>query len=237
MRNTPKGDGKGEGITGHQPDQQPASPIVTTQQPLASPEESFQEVAPRYVPPHLGNTEQQLSSSRNRPLTLTEMSIHPRNEKQLLKKLRELPSLEQIQDRLAKGPRGMNIDLETTRHRPMQAYIWGDKVVSKSDLESQPGNPKLHLDSRNMTSTGTKGIDLRKNATEDPRIVLSAIDNMITDEFIEAILKIETGGENDAPVDALSIYCSQGKHRSVSVAIILKKLVYPKMKLRRVAMR
>ena len=108
--------------------------------------------------------------------------------------------------------------------RALTIYTWGDKVVSKVHLEQETGCTR-HFNAKPLDGRGG-GADLKVNATQDPRIVRNVSSSMLRGEgaeWLKAVVReIERSDEHQ-----VSIFCSQGRHRSVSAALILKTRYYP----------
>jgi len=140
--------------------------------------------------------------------------------------LDRLPNVAQIQDALKQAK--IDINFEEARHRDLLIYTWGDKKnMSKAGVSQKYRKPKLHINAKPLNG---RGGSCRKNAVEDERIVKRVASSMQKDDakwLVDRVEEIEKYGGN-----CFSIFCSKGRHRSVSAAIILKKVLYPNAKLK-----
>jgi len=115
-------------------------------------------------------------------------------------------------------------ELGATADRVLKIYTWGDKVVSKHNLEQETGCT-THFNAKPLDGRGG-GADLKLNATQDPRIVRNVCSSMMHNEGMLWLKRIVHEIER-ADLHSISIFCSQGRHRSVSAALILKSRYYP----------
>lgn len=109
--------------------------------------------------------------------------------------------------------------------RQLTIYTWGDKVVSQLNLEKETGCTK-HFNAKPLSGRGG-GADLKCNATQDARIVRNVVGCMRDGEGSLWLRRVVQAVEACRDGSAISVYCSQGRHRSVSAALILASRYYP----------
>ena len=128
--------------------------------------------------------------------------------------LEKLPDIEEMESKIGKS-------IETGR--TLHIITWGDKKERKHNI-TQLG-AEVHFNAKPLDGRGG-GADLKVNATQDPRIVRNVVQSMmggVGKMWLErAIDKIEQGD-----LHCISTFCAQGRHRSVSSALILKAKYYP----------
>lgn len=114
--------------------------------------------------------------------------------------------------------------LGATPGRQLTIYTWGDKVVSQTNLERETGCV-CHFNAKPLNGRGG-GANLKYNATQDARIVRNVVSSMADGEGREwlrrVVRAIEAGDER-----RVSVFCSQGRHRSVSAALVLQNRYFP----------
>lgn len=139
--------------------------------------------------------------------------------------LDRLPSTAQIQAALTEAK--IKVNLDKTRHRELVIYTWGDKNgFTKAGISQKVGKPKLHINAKPLNGHGGS---CRMNAVQDSRIVKRVCASMQRDNgkwLVDRVKQIEKVGAG-----CFSVFCSKGRHRSVSAAIILRELLYPNAKL------
>jgi hypothetical protein len=114
--------------------------------------------------------------------------------------------------------------LGATTDRPLTIYTWGDKVVSQVHLEHETGCVR-HFNAKPLNGRGG-GASLKVNATQDARIVRNVCASMAGGEGAEWLRRLVHTVER-ADEHAISVYCSQGRHRSVGAALVLVNRYYP----------
>jgi|EP00945_MAST-04E_sp_MAST-4E-sp1_P007087 hypothetical protein len=138
--------------------------------------------------------------------------------------LEKLPSVQEMEELI-----GMSI----STGRGLQIITWGDKKVKLSTVK-QLGST-ANFNAKPLDGRGS-GADLRVNATQDPQIVRNVVSSMTRGVgalwLQRAVERIERGNMN-----TVSTFCSQGRHRSVSSALILKYRYYPNATFRHLKMR
>ena len=140
--------------------------------------------------------------------------------------LDELPSNEEVEKET-----GVLINTE----RAMTIYTWGDRLMNR---ESVPG--VHHFNAKILEGRGG-GANTKYNATQEWRIVRNVIQSMGRGAgrrwLMGCLRTIETKAaaydeskkdDNDNRGLEFSVFCSQGRHRSVSAALILHWKYYRK---------
>ena len=108
--------------------------------------------------------------------------------------------------------------------RALRLYTWGDKVVSQHALERECDCHR-HFNAKPLNGRGG-GADLKRNATQDARIVRNVCASMAGGEGLEWLRRVVRAIEAE-DLHCASVFCSQGRHRSVSAALILRSRYYP----------
>ena len=96
--------------------------------------------------------------------------------------------------------------------------------MSQQALEQETGC-KRHFNAKPLNGRGG-GANLKHNATQEPQIVRNVCSSMQGGEGAEWLRRV-IGVIEHHDESVVSVYCSQGRHRSVSAAIILKSRYYP----------
>ena len=97
-------------------------------------------------------------------------------------------------------------------------------MVSQHALESEC-NCHRHFNAKPLNGRGG-GADLKRNATQDARIVRNVCASMAGGEGLEWLRRVVRAIEAE-DLHCASVFCSQGRHRSVSAALILRSRYYP----------
>lgn len=116
-------------------------------------------------------------------------------------------------------------ELGATTDRALTIWTWGDKVVNQAALEQETGCTR-HFNAKPLNGRGG-GANLKYNATQDPRVVRNVCSSMLGAEGREWLRRVVAAIER-TDEHRISVYCSQGRHRSVSAALILQSRYYPK---------
>ena len=116
------------------------------------------------------------------------------------------------------SPKGLG----ATLNRELTIYTWGDKVVSQRALEEETGCVH-HFSAKPLNGRGG-GANIKYNATQDPRIVRNVSSSLQEQDSLWLRRVIQAIERDD--LTSVSIFCSQGRHRSVSAALILKNRYY-----------
>ena len=124
--------------------------------------------------------------------------------------------------------------LGATRGRKLTVYTWGDKVVSQKHLEDETGCTR-HFNAKPLNGRGG-GANLKLNATQDNRVVRNVASSMLEGEGQLWLRRVVAEIER-ADLGKVSVFCSQGRHRSVSAALVLCQRYYPGAELVAVKMR
>lgn len=130
----------------------------------------------------------------------------------------KLPSPEVISAMLwPKGLRHMNCS------RALQIFTWGDNILTKSALKAR--GSQWDINAKLLNGRGG-GADTHCNALEEPRIIFNVASSLADGRglmmLLQAVRKIE---EED--LTCVSVFCSKGRHRSVSCAVLLHQIYYP----------
>lgn len=105
----------------------------------------------------------------------------------------------------------------------LEILTWGDAILSeKSDkLKSA----KFHVNAKVLNGRGG-GADTSENALEDTRIMLNVAESLAEGRGLQhlqqTVRRIEEEGAS-----CISIKCTKGRHRSVSMAMLIHKKYYP----------
>ena len=138
--------------------------------------------------------------------------------------LENLPSLQEMEKAIGRP-------IETGRK--LHVITWGDKKERKSTI-TQLG-AEAHFNAKPLDGRGG-GANLKVNATHDPRIVRNVVQSMtkgVGAMWLErTVNKIEQSN-----LHCISTFCAQGRHRSVSSALILKAKYYPNATLQHIKMK
>ena len=108
--------------------------------------------------------------------------------------------------------------------RELTIMTWGDDLLSKAAVKAR--GAEKHFNAKPLEGRGG-GADLKQNALEDSRIVRNVVSSMtfgIGARWLAGTVRqIEEGN-----LRCVSVFCSKGRHRSVSSAEILRARFYPK---------
>jgi hypothetical protein len=124
--------------------------------------------------------------------------------------------------------------LGATATRRLRIHTWGDKVVGQLNLERECGC-RRHFNAKPLNGRGG-GANLKLNATQDSRIVRNVCSSMQEGEGLEWLRRVVRAIE-ERDEHSVSVFCSQGRHRSVSAALILRARYYPEAEMVHVKMR
>ena len=107
--------------------------------------------------------------------------------------------------------------------RQLQLLTWGDSLLGKRSEKLR--GVQFHVNAKLLNGRGG-GADTKHNALQDSRILLNVADSLSSGRGLlllsQTVRKIEE--EN---LDCISVFCSKGRHRSVSLAVLLKVACYP----------
>ena len=148
--------------------------------------------------------------------------------------LDELPDIEEIRSEI-----GLVIHSE---REDMTIYTWGDKIMKKGNV------PGVHHFNAKILNGRGGGANTKKNATQDWKIVRNVLRSLQKDAgrrwLLGCLKTIETKAiaydglpKNKKNGFGISVYCSQGRHRSVSAALLLHWKYYPKAVLNHLTIR
>jgi hypothetical protein len=137
----------------------------------------------------------------------------------LARALEKLPSVEEIRAH----PRWVDSELSIQRHRQLHIYTWGDALMKKTALKSR--SSQFDVNAKPLNGRGG-GADTKHNALQDKRIVLNVAASLADARgmqlLVQTLRKIE---EED--LHTMSVFCTKGRHRSVSLAVLLQHGFYP----------
>lgn len=108
--------------------------------------------------------------------------------------------------------------------RVLKIFTWGDALMKKSALKAR--GSQFDINAKPFNGRGG-GVDIKNNnALQDPKIMLNVASSMAEERgrlmLRQTVRKIE---EED--LHTISTFCSKGRHRSVSAAVLLKLIYFP----------
>lgn len=107
--------------------------------------------------------------------------------------------------------------------RRLHIYTWGDALLKKPSLKKR--GSQFDINAKPLNGRGG-GADTRRNALQDGRIRLNVASSLGEERgrnmLVQTLWKIET-----EDLSCISVFCSKGRHRSVSLALLLKMVYYP----------
>ena len=110
-----------------------------------------------------------------------------------------------------------------TTKRQLHIYTWGDAMMNKAALRARGST--FQINAKPLNGRGG-GADTTRNALQDPRIMLNIASSLSEARgglmLRQTVRKIE---EEDHL--CISVFCTKGRHRSVSMALLLRLLYYP----------
>merc|ERR1711935_491123 len=105
----------------------------------------------------------------------------------------------------------------------MGIYTWGDALMKKTALKAR--RSQFDVNAKPLNGRGG-GADTKQNALQDHRIVANVAGSLADARgmqlLVQTLRKIE---EED--LSTISTFCTKGRHRSVSLALLLKHGFYP----------
>eukprot|EP00035_Acanthoeca_spectabilis_P027583 m.467113 g.467113 ORF g.467113 m.467113 type:complete len:401 (-) comp25919_c0_seq1:42-1244(-) len=108
--------------------------------------------------------------------------------------------------------------------RRIVIYTWGDALMKRSALKAR--GSQFDINAKPLSGRGG-GADIRKyNALQDPKIMLN-VASSLAEERGRLMLKQTVRKIEEEDLQIISTYCSKGRHRSVSLALLLKLMYYP----------
>jgi hypothetical protein len=137
----------------------------------------------------------------------------------LARAIEKMPSVEQV----CVHPRWVDGQLGVKRDRQLHIYTWGDALMKKTALKSRKS--QFDVNAKPLNGRGG-GADTKQNALQDQRIMLNVAASLADARglqlLVQTLQKIETEDLN-----TISVFCTKGRHRSVSLAVLLKERYYP----------
>ena len=112
--------------------------------------------------------------------------------------------------------------------RPLQLLSWGDALLSRSSEKLREA--QFHVNAKMLNGRGG-GADTKQNALEDARIVLNVADALAEGRGLVLLRSVLRKVEEE-DLHCISIFCSKGRHRSVSLTVLLKLIYYPNADIR-----
>lgn len=132
--------------------------------------------------------------------------------------LARLPSADEVSQQLWSTRRKIRAD------RPLHILTWGDAMLAKTSDKLKAANG-FHINAKMLNGRGG-GADTSQNALQDGRILLNVAESLCEGRGLlvlqQTLRKIE---ETDA--SCISVFCTKGRHRSVSLAELLHAKYYP----------
>ena len=107
--------------------------------------------------------------------------------------------------------------------RELTIYTYGDKLKTKAALNQM--GCQFHVNAKPLNGRGG-GADTKQNALQDERIMRNVASSLCEGIGLvilqQTLAKVELEG-----LSCISIFCSKGRHRSVSMAELLRMQYYP----------
>ena len=110
-----------------------------------------------------------------------------------------------------------------TRERQLHIYTWGDAMMNKAALRARGST--FQINAKPLNGRGG-GADITHNALQDPRIMLN-IAGSLSDARGGLMLRQTVRKIEEEDHRCISVFCTKGRHRSVSMALLLRLLYYP----------
>lgn len=114
--------------------------------------------------------------------------------------------------------------LGAAEDRELTIYTWGDALSSRAALK-QLGS-QLDINAKPLNGRGG-GANTRYNALQDTRIMRNVVSSMCEGTGALLLKRAVAAIETDS-LHTISVFCTKGRHRSVSVAEALRARYYPK---------
>jgi len=107
--------------------------------------------------------------------------------------------------------------------RMLTILTWGDALTSKAAVRQK--GAQIHINAKPLSGRGG-GADLKHNALQDAKIVRNVVTSMnagVGLRWLHSVVRrIEEGD-----LSCVSVFCSKGRHRSVSSAEVIRSVYYP----------
>lgn len=119
--------------------------------------------------------------------------------------------------------------MKINRDRELLVYTWGDKLMKVTAVKTCKPPSQLDVNAKPLNGRGG-GADLKQNALRDDRIVLNVASSLAEGDGARLLRNLLRRIEED-DLHCISVFCSKGRHRSVSLALLLQ-LYYPHRQLK-----
>ena len=116
------------------------------------------------------------------------------------------------------------VALGADEDRELTIYTWGDALSTKAALK-QLGS-QLDVNAKPLNGRGG-GANTRYNALQDTRIMRNVVSSMCEGTGA-LVLKRTVRAVEAGDMHIISVFCTKGRHRSVSMAEALRARYYPK---------
>ena len=123
--------------------------------------------------------------------------------------------------------------LGATEERALTIYTWGDALSSKAALR-QLGS-QLDVNAKPLNGRGG-GANTRYNALQDTRIMRNVVSSMCEGTGVLMLKRTVASVEAD-DLHTISVFCTKGRHRSVSMAEVLRARYYPRAEVKHLTIR
>jgi len=147
----------------------------------------------------------------------------------LTRALEKLPSVEEIRSH----PRWLDSKLHINRDRQLHIYTWGDALMKKTALKSR--HSQFDVNAKPLNGRGG-GADTKQNALQDQRIMLNVAASLADARGMQLLVQTLRKIEAD-DLRTISVFCTKGRHRSVSLAVLLQQAFYPNAKVEHLTIR
>ena len=126
-------------------------------------------------------------------------------------------------DEIHAHPRWADGALRIDAGRRLHIFTWGDALMKKAALKARKS--QFDVNAKPLNGRGG-GADTKHNALQDQRIMLNVAASLADDRgmtmLVQTLRKIEA-----EDLHCISVFCSKGRHRSVSMAVLLQMGYYP----------
>ena len=147
----------------------------------------------------------------------------------LTRTLEKLPSVEEIRSH----PRWLDHKLRINRDRQLHIYTWGDALMKKTALKSR--HSQFDVNAKPLNGRGG-GADTKQNTLQDQRIMLNVAASLADARGMQLLVQTLRKIEAD-DLQTISFFCTKGRHRSVSLAVLLQQAFYPNAKVEHLTIR
>jgi len=137
----------------------------------------------------------------------------------LTRAVEKMPSVDDVYAH----PCWVDCKLSVKSDRRLHIYTWGDALMKKTALKSRKS--QFDINAKPLNGRGG-GANTKHNALQDQRIMLNVAASLADARgmqlLVQTLRKIE--GED---LSTISVFCTKGRHRSVSLAVLLQHRYYP----------